>query len=419
MLPVILFLGMRPSPLPNTAYLQTIILHKWVSRLVVVTGLVHGGAFLVYFIREHKFSHTFKFDNFLGVIILIMMLTMGITSLKPIRRRFYGFFYYIHYPFAWLTVILGCIHARPGVSLLTFWCVLVLVSQIVYRIMNSKRVQIEEHSITPTLKLITLPRSVVPDYFLIGSHVRLSKPLTSPLTWVTPSHPYTIASHPSDDSVKLLVREFKYQLVSNENCSLTGPFPTVSSSLFNSAKKVLIFAGGSGLSFGAAVYRGLQINATAEVKLIWMIRSKAEIAALELLEIDAADVFVTGRIRALAAPSGGDSDFELEDLLDEEEDEVNDASESHFVGNSSAEGESPNSPSLSEPEFDQKDSSRIRIHKGRPDLRNEAMEYFSEADLKDSGSWVIACGPEGLVKEIRRWSRKQPNIQFHGEKYVM
>lgn len=372
----------------------------------------------MYFIREHKFSHTFKFDNFLGVIILILMLTIGITSLKPVRRRFYGFFYYIHYPFAWLTVILGCIHARPGVSLLTFWCVLVLVSQIVYRIMNSKRVQIEEQSITPTLKLITLPRSVMPDYFLIGSHVRLSKPLKSPLTWVTPSHPYTIASHPSDDSVKLLVREFKYQLVNSEYCSLTGPFPTVKASLFNSAKKVLIFSGGSGLSFGAAVYRGLQINASAEVKLIWMIKSKAEIAALELLEIDAADVFVTGRIRALAAPSGGDSDFELEDLLDEEE-EVNDALESHFVDNRSAEGESSISASISETEADQKESSRIRVHKGRPDLRNETMEYFSEADLKDPGTWVIACGPEGLVKEIGRWARKQPNIQFHGEKYVM
>lgn len=426
MLPVVLFLGMRPSPLPNIAYLQTLLLHKWISRLVVLAGLTHGVAYLAVFVAHGTVSHAFKFDNVLGIIALCLMLVMGISSLKPLRRRFYAAFYYIHYPFAWLTVVLGCFHARPGVNVLTFWCILVLASQIVYRVLSSKKIQIEEYSITPTLKIITLPRHVLPDYFHIGSHIRLSRPLSSPWTWITPSHPYTIASQPSDDDVKLLVRECSFKLADNSEYSLIGPFPTVDSALFNTARKVLIFAGGSGLSFGAAVYRGLQMNANAEVKLVWLIKNKAELPALELLQVEEASVYVTGRLRAQGETlDGSEYHLELEDLLDEEaegdhvfkmtEDE-DDEAENH--GESS---ESSNSTLISgTSEFTPKlEPSRIKLHKGRPDLRTEATEFFLETDINDPGTWVIACGPEGLVKEVGNWAKKHSNIQFHGEKYVM
>lgn len=426
MLPVVLFLALRPSPLPNTSYLQTLHLHKWISRLVVLAGVVHGIGYFVFFVLNGKIAKTFKFDNFLGVIAMFLMIIMGLSSLKPFRRRFYSVFYYIHYPFAWLTVILGCFHARPGVNLLTFWCIAVLVGQIMYRIVASRRVQLEETPISTTLKVITLPRALLPDYFYIGSHIRLSKPLTSPLTWITPSHPFTIASHPSDDNVKLLVRESSFKLKDGDFYSLSGPFPTANTALFNSARKVLIFAGGSGLSFGAAVYRGLQINANADVKLIWMTKSKGELPALKLLGVEEASVYITGRLGAMSELSEAgpdDSEFELEDLLDDE-DEPEDMFET-FVSDGSYgkdEGDFQNSTSASgsSTEHDYiKSSSRIQIHKGRPDLRTEATMFFSDSDIEKPGTWVIACGPEGLVKEVANWAKKFSNVQFHGEKYVM
>lgn len=415
MLPVVLFLALRPSPLPNTWYLQTLHLHKWVSRLVVLVGLVHGGSYFTYFVQNDKIAKVFKFDNFLGVSALFLMIIMGISSLKPVRRRFYSVFYYIHYPFAWLVIILGCFHARPGVSLLTFWCVAVLLSQILYRVVTSQSTQFEEHRITSSLKVLTLPRALLPDFFYIGSHIRLSRPLISPLAWITPSHPYTIASHPSEDSVRLLVREGSFKLKDQLQYSLSGPFPTVSTALFK-AKRVLIFAGGTGLSFGAAVYHGLRIN--AEVKLVWMTKHKTEVAALELLDIHEASVYVTGRLNAtmqgLAGEGTDDYDLELEDLL-KENDEIDTFDTEYSTDKEDFLDSTTLSGSSTEPH--KGSSPMITIHKGRPDLLNEAQLFLSESDK--CGTWIIACGPEGLVTTVGNWAKKYPNVQFHGEKYVM
>lgn len=406
MLPLVLFLSMRPSPLPSTAYLQTLHLHKWISRLVVLAGLVHGVAYFAVFVRKGTVSRIFRILNFLGVVALILMLAMGVTSLKPVRRRMYGVFYAIHYPAAWAIVILGCIHARPGTSILTFWCVLLMAGQIGFRILTSKRVQIEETSISQSLKVLTLPRSALPEYFHIGSHVRLSPPLNSPWAWILPSHPYTIASHPSDDCVKLLAREHRLKISSRSSWTLSGPFPTVNPALFATAKTVLILAGGSGLSFGGAVYRGLRLAGNADVKLIWMIRSKDEIGALHELEIDEATVYITGRQTHVLE---GDSDYELDDLLDEDEQDLGGESSSSTLISQTDEEQIMNLPK------------NIEVQKGRPDLLGEAINFFGETGvtMTPNGSWLIACGPEGLVEETQTFAKKHPDIQFHGEKYVL
>jgi predicted ferric reductase len=437
MLPLALFLGLRPSPLPNTFYLQTVHLHKWVSRAVVLVGLVHGIMYFIYFVQNDRIHKLFKFYNFLGVITLFMMLALGLTSLKPFRQRFYSWFYRLHYPFAWLTVILGCIHARPGTNLLTFWCFAILIGQIVYRVLTSKNTDIEEHAITHNLKIAILPRSVMPEYFPVGSHLRVSHSLRNPLTWISPTHPYTIASHPSDNEVRLMVRETRFKLASSPNSSfssgqfsVSGPYPSIDDTMFNTARKVLIITGGAGLSFGAAVYRGLKINGINEVKLIWIIKAKSELPALQMLGVGSSvSVFVTGRASKNSLAAGDDFDLELEDLLEEDE---NVTAKDAFELLSEAEedglddlvdsatliaGEDAAAVTLAE---GKDELPGISVHKGRPVLATEIKEFFSDTEIAAGKNWVVACGPEGLVNDAKKWTEKQStDLIFHGEKYVM
>lgn len=570
MLPLVLFLSLRPSPLPSVAYIEAIQLHKWISRIVVLAGFLHSLAYLAHFVNSKRLDKLFRIKNFLGLIILIFMLTMAIASLKPIRRRFYRLFYYLHYPLAWLVVGLTIIHARPSVYILAFWCFALLIGQIVFRVVTSYKVEdgVSVYQISQTLKLVILPRNVLPNYFTMGSHVRLSRPLTRVSAWINPTHPYTIASLPEDSEVRLLVREPsqkpKFAISSNEKLSITGPYPSVAADIYAHAQKVLVFAGGSGLSYGASVYRGLERKGV-EVKLVWMVRNRSEITALGLLEVSHADVYITsGGVRSRYSRNNANSngrgntdtdnaseglvgngdvfvdELELDELLEDEDENVldyfeddqttvsgyplhkqNDNNNSNSSSNSNSKmnrntssnatlaydeedgeeeeeediimnGNNGGSSSSSQSAtlmrsvstggnstligsssgdllggyadsgsstsvnklFSSQDNHQlqegkkhnhkknnllkdIKIFKGRPDFRLIANEYFglgvggmdsdvsqgnaigSNSGAAGSGSWVIACGPEGLVSQAHKWSQKYPNVEFFGEKYVL
>lgn len=457
--PVILFLSLRPSPLPNVAYIEALQLHKWVSRLVVLLGLIHSCMYLGVFIVTKRPAKIVKFDNLLGVVALVLLLVMAVASLKPIRRRFYSVFYYLHYPLAWVTTVLIIFHARPGVLPLAFWCVAILAGQVVHRVFTAARAEaVAVSQIAPTLKLVVLPRHVLPAYFPVGTHVRVSQPLRTLAAWTHATHPYTVASLPEDGEVRLLVRELKFKIGAGDELAVLGPFPSAAaaSEIYARARRVLVFAGGSGLSYGAAVCRGLELRGV-DVQLVWMVRSRAEITALGLLEVANAEVYVTGggNTRYLNKQPSGDATgvddaLELEELLDEEED-VEDyfeedtvvpatpttpTSGEFVIGDDDKEdlsdGEAPGSSSRHTLVSENSSSTLaskgppvahglggVRIHRGRPDFRLIADEYFRGAADNEDGSWVVACGPEGLVNQAQKWAKQYSSVEFFGEKYVL
>lgn len=489
MFPLVVFLSLRPSPLPSVTYLEAIQLHKWISRLVVGTGLVHSIAYLVHLIKNGKSHKIIKFKNFLGLIAMVLMLVMAIFSLKPIRRRSYKLFYYLHYPLAWAVTIIIIVHARPGVYLLAFWTIAILVAQIVYRLFTTTTTTVQTYQISPTLKEVILPRSVMPTYFSIGTHVRITSPPTKLSAWINPTHPYTIASLPEDSEVRLLVREGGFKFRNSDTISVIGQYPSIASDVYANASKVLIFAGGSGLSYGASVYRGLEMRGI-KVKLVWLVRNKAEITALGLLEVSKADVYVTmGGENSKKKIQDTDSlDLELDELLDYQENDMfegdtvlpsspqepkqlgHDADDFRLDGDSEEEeeeddeyyrnigtsvsmsndhhtnstlylnetarasgsrinehGEISSSSSIKRKnsviDEDNENSplnslKGIKIYRGRPDFRLISNEYF-RSDIDGEGSWVVACGPEGLVDQVETWANKYSNINFFGEKYVL
>lgn len=380
MLPLSLALSLRPSPLPGTIYTKLLVLHKWVSRTIVATGSIHGLSYLIYFIQKNEVYKVFHLDNFLGVIILSGVSTMFITSLSFFRQRWYSLFYTIHYPLAWMVIVLGVFHARPAVSFLAFWCVFILLSQVFYRIFVSSTVQLNGQYVSRTMRIITLPRTVLPDYFDICSHVRIGKVLWNPLTWIRPTHPYTVASLPSDEDVKLLVRNSRFQLLDGMTCSVMGPFASLDSQVINT-KQAILFAGGSGLSFAAPLLRGLELRG-AQVFLMWIIRDKGDLQALEKLDVDPkfnVVIYITGENNEYTDTINSgekDEDLEFQELLDK--------------------------------------NSSFDIRSGRPDF-NEMTKEFG---LNYNDAYAVACGPRQLVNDVQLWAESR-NISFAGEKYAI
>lgn len=388
---------------------------------------------------------------------MISMIIMATLSLKPIRRRIYKLFHYLYYPLAWLITIFIIFHARPGVLVLAFWTIAILLAQIVYRMFTQVSIRnLQVTQLSSTLKLVTLPRSCMPAVFPMGSHLRVSVPVTSLKAWLNPTHPYSIASISSDSEVRLLIRECSFPIEAGINVSVTGPYCGSNSEVYTDADEVLIVAGGSGLSFGASVYRGLDQKGV-NVSLIWIIRNRSEVAALELLEIEKADVYVTNtlvggdrkgigsRFRGKSGEQMEGDEVEMSDLLAAEEDiDLFDEFEQEMdeslketdkpisksvenQANGSSESTNPlrqdsNSTLGNETNHDEvrsrpPPSKGIRVHTGRPDLSGVAGRYFGNSiGLK---KWVIACGPEELVDSARQVADATRDVMFYGEKYVM
>jgi hypothetical protein len=433
MLPLTMFLSLSPSPLPSTYYVKLLGLHKWVARTVVLTGSIHGVCYLIYFIQKREVKKILHVDNFLGVLILTGFLTMLISSLRPLRQRNYKLFYAVHYPLAWVCLILGCFHARPNVSFLGLWCMFMLTGQIFYKIFTSRTVAMATvEDVSPSLYYVSLPRDTLPDYFPEGAHIRISRPLWSPWTWITPSHPYTVASLYSDGEVKLLIRQTRFRLDTRSLYSLTGPFsPTLSQDVVPSADKTLVFAGGSGISFAAPLVRALQLRG-AQCKLVWIVREKSDLDVLDMLDINAANVYITG-----TNPSSGtysdilgdrvhnngetlkevDDEIEFEELLNSDDDDDDDDMTPPVEGaeeDSASHKLKDSTPSSSEENI----PGKIEIIYGRPQFSQAAGDFISEQDRGSTRVWAVACGPRLLVQDVEKWAKKE-RIQFTGEKYFL
>lgn len=443
-IPLSVILSLRPSPLPSTYYIPLLEFHKWVSRTAVLLGATHGVTYLIYLIQAGKGAKIAKWQNLLGIFMLVAFLVMFFTSLRPFRTRFYSIFYRIHYLMAWFSVVAGIFHARPGVAFLAGWTIFTLISAIVYRLIISKTISTSEvEYLSPTLLYITLPRSTIGD-FTVGSHIRLSNRLFNPLTWISSSHPYSIASLPSDGHLKLLIRKTRFDILANNKYSLSGPYKSPLEGELVKAKKLLFYAGGSGLSVAAPMVRFIELRKSAVVKLIWVTRDVRDLAALDRLNVDHSlvDVYITGAknnsyesdaprspttnagedYSAIDGAEGMDEDaIEFDNLqpgdhlgsMSRAED--GDSDEEDLIVSDNRHSGSRGSTALDD---QYKIPDGLLITYGRPNIQKAAGDFF---DLTDHGSltaFVMACGPRKLVDDVQTWAN-QKRYQFYGEKFAL
>lgn len=421
LLPIALATSLRPSLLPCTSYIDLMVCHKWVSRLSVILGAIHGVSYLVYFAQSGKLYKLAKVQNILGVVGLASMLIMAIVTLRPLRRRFYQATITTHSILAVTTVILGAIHARPGVIFLFVWCAFLIVLEKFRRVRaggcgTSCKLDIE--NVSKSLRLVRIPRDVLPQHFPAGSHIRLQPEgrWFHPLRWFSPTHPYTVASLDSDDELLLLVRRTRLDLHHGAQYQVVGPYVNNVSALPSemdastlSERKVLIIAGGSGLSMAAPLKRYWDLN-SIEARIVWVVRIRSDVPALNLLHLTSDFVvYVTGessptqRQPVVNPAFKHDEEIELEDLLQNHDDK-------HFGVDGLDDEDDLNFGDKSET------SAQIPIIYGRPNF-DKALEGFVDP-LSHSSALVVGCGPSSLVSDVKKWARRE-NLPFIGEVYSL
>ncbi|CAI4045868.1 hypothetical protein SKDZ_12G1000 [Saccharomyces kudriavzevii ZP591] len=345
LMPPLLFLTLRPSPLPHTLYLALLPLHKWISRIVVLESVLHTWFYLYYmYINDALYVKMRKLPNIYGVIALGLFLLIAITSIRYARRWSYRVFYYVHYISTWLIVVLLHYHARPGISYYTTLNVIILTGQIVYRLYISNITRATVVPISSSLSLLEFPLADLPKRpILPGGHLRINiyhrNFLRRWLSHLIPfQHPFTIASIPSDNLVRLIIRNGHFPLRTNEKYYITGafepelsfiskpstpfdittrssknPFRNNSSALINSplnfiikAQRVFMCVGGSGISFGLPLLRILNFNGV-NVRLLWVSRDYKDLEVLNHFKnnFEGMEIYISGT-------EGSEQDIEID-----------------------------------------------------------------------------------------------------------
>ncbi|CEP63145.1 putative ferric-chelate reductase LALA0_S07e03400g [Lachancea lanzarotensis] len=332
LMPPLLFLTLRPSPLPHTLYLSLLPIHKWISRVVVLLSTLHTALYSAYFLKSHAFwVKLSKPANFWGVLALLLFFFIAATSVSQIRRYNFQLFYYTHYLATWLTVVLIHYHARPSIPYYTAMNCSLLVGQIAYRAFHTRRVLICVNEVSPSLMLVDFPTSELSNRpSMPSAHIRMAlyhefSPLKRIFQRCVPlQHPYTIASLPNDDNVKLIVRSGNFKLRNNSSYLVTGPFepkldflskgknvklgehnfsfqnqsPALLASPLHyntDIRRALIVTGGSAISFGLPLLRILNFNGVT-VRLKWVTRDYRDLKLLNYFKnnFEGLEIYVTG-----------------------------------------------------------------------------------------------------------------------------
>lgn len=324
--PAILFLTLRPSPLPKTLYLSLLPIHKWLSRIIVIEGLAHTVIYLFYFKHNNTMYKIKKPGNIHGIIAIIAFIIIGLTSLPRIRRLYFKVFYFLHYSLTWICVICLQLHAKPNINIFTIINVSILVYQIIYRVSITSTTTVTITNISPSLALLEFPSAdITKKTSLPAAHLRINnahKNIFKNIFYhiIPLQHPFTISSLPNDYMVKLIIRRGQFPLKNSSKYFITGSFdPTLdfikeynlfnkiffnthkrlsTTSIMNNyeidANRVLIVVGGSGISFGIPLLRILNYNGIT-ARLIWVSKDLKDLNLLNHFKgLQNIECYITG-----------------------------------------------------------------------------------------------------------------------------
>lgn len=400
LVPLDLVLAARPAYIPLDNYLDTMYLHKWISRLIVILGILHSVGFLVWYNTEGNLQKVLKWENLLGLVVFIGCCVM-ISFWKPVRNFYYKLFYICHNVFMITFIMLIAWHARPGVTDITMINVVLLFGHYFLKYLTSRNITFSEIIEHPSsdLKIIKFPKQILPDDYLPGSHVRIGCSKWSPLFLILPSHPYTIATNYNtrDNLASLIVKDTRFQIIPFDTYTIQPFFKSsLSANFFETAENVTIVCGGSGISLGLGVYEFFKNkieSSTDEIhlKLIWITKSEADLYVLKELGIAGVEVFIT---------NSDSEDF----------DDVpfnNDSIELDTLSNPFNHPDDPSSV-----------SSINAVSVGyRPNL-DELVPPHLNLTIDYANKWIISCGPRSLNKSCEKLA-KNSKCQFFSEEYSM
>lgn len=287
LMPVVYFLSLKPTPLPNTLYLQMLPIHKYLSRVLVILATAHGMLYGFIFLKSGNLLLKLSTaPNQCGVVALVLFLLVATTSISNARHFNYRLFYGLHYFSSWATMGLVWAHSAPPATAYMAMCASILVVQSIIRMSQTSVVRLPIQSITDNLFFIRLEGPV--DSWPIAGHVRLSVPLI-PWGWLSSSHPYTIATLPDDGEMSLVIRRTRFVPNIQKTYALTGPYDSLTCRFVHAIKanrihRALLVIGGSAIAFGSPLLRYLKILGIP-TRLLWAVRDPREARILSMLHV--------------------------------------------------------------------------------------------------------------------------------------
>ncbi|KAK9449210.1 uncharacterized protein V1518DRAFT_417413 [Limtongia smithiae] len=411
-LPAVLFLVLKPSPLPAMPYMSLLSLHVWVGRLFVLWSTVHGTVYAVVFVHNRNFLEKIsKPDNFAGVLLTLGFVITTIVSISRIRSRNHELFYRTHLVFAWIAVPLLLYHARPRVWLIAAISAALLTAQLAQHILMGRRMSVKVAHISPYIQVVSLPRDRFPRILPAVAHVRIgpAPSAASPFWFLSASHPYTIAA--TEDRVVLIVKPSRrFHFFENIDYMVYGPYSSLAPEFYTDldprhqpARRIVLIAGGVGISFAAPLATALR-SLGERVDLVWAVRSSSDIICARSMALTDADVYVSPDItefgeRAWREPKlGKDGEYIAIPPNDENEFgyELESLSPKLVADGSPVAG--------SDAEYALRNN--IRVHEERLPIGRVLRRAKDTVNDANGELCVVSSGGQRLVEQCSAWGRK-------------
>lgn len=439
LMPAMYLLTLRPSPLPHTFYLQVLPMHKWLSRLVVIMAVAHGISYAHYYRANDMLDKLRKPENIAGYLVLLMFLIAAMTAFSWFRRQAYRVFYFLHICTAWGSLPLIWYHSRPPCSNYLLVCFGMLLAQVVFRILRSCSVRLRVQAVSKTLLIVDIPKCQLPRHFQRwspGAHVRLSLPLTQLSTWFQASHPYTISSLDSQNSLQMIIRKGNFPVKMRQPYNLSGPHRAVpyyfdKQLKENKIRRCLLVIGGSGIAFGAPILRYLRLYGV-QVRMLWSTRDPYDAKALPALKLH--EDMLAGRVEIYytgEAISEDSDEFEDEGLevvtsdncCQEEPDERTPLTQADRKFRKALHSDDLLS-NYNDNMYNARCHLNLRLKSWLYGLSPDnddcccADRLIDASDEDKLGVWVISTGHPKLVQDAKAWANRA-GVNFFEEEFTL
>jgi predicted ferric reductase len=456
-LPLVFLLAQKQSLLCHAiglSYERVYWLHKWIPRVFLITVTIHMSYWFRLWNRTEGESIMARLSDDrrakTGFAAWTILAFLTVVSFAPIRKLSYEVFYLLHITLA--GGLLAAIYMHLRNNYVYFWLSIALVSaDRLIRLVNkawvsSPRLRGKKQAFQDaTFELlpgnatrITVHKPLMK--WQPGQHVYLSCYKLLPFQ----SHPFTIASLPSDNKLEIILqpqaggtkRFYNFAAVHNHGSERGIPIKPVAfegpygfSHSLHQYTSVVFFAGSSGAAYTVPLLRELlqrrqkgETIATRRVRFVWAIKSRDMLCWFQdVLEealaqarttqgelVVEAEVYITQATIA-DHPASGDL-----------ESDGSSASESSLEEKALGTSQQPSRPSLPTPLSSSsgaessdssvaaaKKHSLLALRSGRPDVRSIIALASQEAHGETA---VVCCGPRSLQDNVRR--------SVHGERNV-
>ncbi|TXT15525.1 hypothetical protein VHUM_00028 [Vanrija humicola] len=300
-IPVAVALGVRGNLVGlviGKGYERIKVMHKWVGRVTVLIATVHSLLYVHKWVLDGTFiKNSSSHAGITGYVAWIAMLLMFFTSLPWFRKRWHGLFKFFHVVGILSLVMVGLhvVGAMPWVaSAIALYGLSIVISLAKTRYTTAYLVALKDCQMT----LVSLPH--ITTGWRAGQHVRIRVPALGVRSFLH-SHPFTIASAPDTAGLVLLCAaagdwtkalRALAQTGDSEDKSdvgtykhgvsvlIEGPYGGPGNTLPASFTSIVLFAGGSGLSYAMGMAHDLvERSRTGEIAartidLVWTVRAE-------------------------------------------------------------------------------------------------------------------------------------------------